>query len=231
MGELVLNFNDAILYQADIDILRDLTAWLNDACIHFYFTYLQTKVPRTKVLFMDPSVITFLMHQCDDEDLQEFSQSFQVPSKYLIIPINDGHGSSNSWKRPGSGSHWSLLVVGLAATGGTKHDYWYLDSVRGSGNAQAAREVAQRITEVIEGDANSADITIQSVPSTPQQRNGHDCGLHCLAFASVFCTVPESLKEIEDDVSASPDGTTMRKLVLEAVERAIQERDGVEAGE
>jgi hypothetical protein len=104
----VLNYHDAILYPSDISLLRCDHEWLNDACIHFYLTVLQQQHPKVK--FMDPSVVTFLMHQCDPEELIDFTKTFDTNYTMFVIPINDCHGNSAAWRNVGSGSHWSLLI-------------------------------------------------------------------------------------------------------------------------
>jgi Ulp1 family protease len=69
--EQVLNFFDAVIYGSDLALVQSQTAWLNDAIIHFYFNVLdqrQKKKGKRNCLFMDPSIISFFMHQVIDED-------------------------------------------------------------------------------------------------------------------------------------------------------------------
>ena len=135
---LVLNYHDAVLYGSDVALLESSTAWLNDACVHFFLTFLQQRYAQ--VQFFDPSVITFLMHQCDQEDLVEFSQGIDKSRSPLVIPINDAHASS-AWKTPGGGAHWSLLV--LQGEHGS-----HFDSVEGN-NRGVAQAVARKFQDVL----------------------------------------------------------------------------------
>ena len=93
-----------------------------------------------RFLFLDPSVVSFFMHQLsidDEEDREEIiglyknnwglgfastSDHTMMPNQrqngggdknvVMMIPINDNHaGSSLSFQSPGSGNHWSLLLV------------------------------------------------------------------------------------------------------------------------
>lgn len=170
-NKLVLNYRDAILYGSDFELLRNEKDWLNDACMHFYLTVLQEG--HHDIKFMDPSVITFLKHQCDEEDLKEFAASFNRGCCMYMIPINDGHANSTAWQRPGGGSHWSLLCV-------RGEEYLHFDSVVGN-NASAARAVANIFSQILKHD-NAAVREVK----TPQQQNGYDCGLHALAAAELL---------------------------------------------
>jgi len=86
------------------------------------------------VHFIDPSVVSFFMHQLsinDEDDIDEMislcqgwgiqndvkpikddERSIKLSATMLIVPINDNHSASSiSFQTPGGGSHWSLLVV------------------------------------------------------------------------------------------------------------------------
>ena len=68
-NDLILNYHDAVIYQSDLAILKSPTAWLNDACIHFFLTKLQREDGiDPKDTFLDPSVLSFFMNQCSDEE-------------------------------------------------------------------------------------------------------------------------------------------------------------------
>eukprot|EP00957_Ditylum_brightwellii_P134824 10279501-Ditylum_brightwellii.AAC.1 len=70
-------------------------------------------------MFLDPSVISFMMHQCDDEDLHDLASSWTITgTKRFFIPINDNFGASKrKFGIPGGGNHWSLLLVVLMIQG------------------------------------------------------------------------------------------------------------------
>ena len=171
--KFILNYNDAVLYESDLELLASETEWLNDACIHFYLTVLQQRLPHIKL--MDPSVVTFFMHQCDDDDMLEFSRSFDKTYSAYIVPINDGHAKSSVWQKVGCGTHWSLLLI--------RSDFVYLhaDSVAGK-NSHAAQAVADMMSTIL---GHNTLISVTEL-RTPQQHNGYDCGIHTLAAAEIL---------------------------------------------
>lgn len=208
-NELVVNYNDAVIYGKDLGLLESNTAWLNDACIHYQLARLQqTHDPTAKsILFLDPAVVSFLMHQVQDEDeMREFTAGYHnfESTKLIFVPINDNMGSQN-WQTPGLGSHWSLLLVLLlpvlpshASVEETKTPlFFHFDSVTGS-NQKAADAVATKMYQALEmthieharvhpsvqRDLEQTTIQVQVQPcASPQQRNGYDCGMHVLANA------------------------------------------------
>jgi sentrin-specific protease 8 len=227
---LFLNYNDAVLYGSDMALLDSPTAWLNDACIHFYQTVLaeQQEHQNSSVTFMDPSVVTFLIHQCDEEDLQDFSGSLDRESEMYVISINDGHvSSSTAWRRPGAGSHWSLLVILQGPV------YLHFDSVNG-GNAPAAQAVTRVFSNVL---GHKRDILVTEV-NTPQQRNGFDCGLHALGAAEVLVGAGDlrSANDAEIAVTNSELGrpgfalSLRTKIRTKAIEFAKDYRGATNAG-
>jgi hypothetical protein len=116
------------------------------------------------------------MHQCDDEDLDDFSSGFDKDCDMYFIPINDVHGNTNSWQHQGNGSHWSFLIaIPGTATTTTRSDsirYAHLDSVSGS-NARVAQAVAAVMDKVL-GDRGRGGCAVSVVEVwTPQQFNAH----------------------------------------------------------
>jgi len=199
----LLNYHDAVIYPSDLALLDSRTAWLNDACIHFQMTRLQqrhlkhrqqekggdladngngdgddggTGVEHLEDLFLDPSVVSFLMHQLVDEDDEDYEDelsnlraSWKLPElptetsaqetmqrhrypkrKRIFIPISDQFGASRStFARPGGGSHWSLLLWTINSTKETMNDgFYHFDSSSGY-NAMAAQAVADKVHKVL----------------------------------------------------------------------------------
>jgi hypothetical protein len=174
-NEFVVNYNDAVIYGKDLGLLESNTAWLNDACIHYQFTRLQQthdpdpdSNPTTakSILFLDPAVVSFLMHQVQDKDeMLEFIEGYNhfESTNRIFVPINDNMGSQH-WQTPGLGSHWSLLLVlllpvssssspQLSAAGevttNTTPQFFHFDSVRGS-NHKSAHAVATKLYQAWE---------------------------------------------------------------------------------
>lgn len=183
VDELVVNFHDAVIYGSDLRLVQSGKEWLNDACINFFFAVLRQSASIDHIVFMDPSVVSFFMHQCtNDEDLADFKDGFQYPpTGKIVVPVNDNMTSASHWQRPGGGNHWSLLVI---VTSSIVEDIqcWHFDSVRGSNNAAAAREVTRKMNEFIFRGKGSQLVEA----SAPRQVNGYDCGLHMLAAAELF---------------------------------------------
>jgi sentrin-specific protease 8 len=235
-NELFLNYNDAVLYESDMVLLDSPTAWLNDACIHFYQTVLAEQQEEeqhrksSRITFMDPSVVTFLMHQCDEEDLQDFSGSLDKECEMYVISVNDGHASSTAWRRPGGGSHWSLLVILQDSA-----VYLHFDSVKG-GNAVAAQAVATVFSNVLGHKKNNILVT---EVNTPQQQNGFDCGLHALGAAEVLVLGASNIRSAKDaelaltnsDLGRPGFALTLRtKIRTKATEFAKDYRGATSAG-
>lgn len=131
---LIVNYNDACIYGRDLKLFRSRNGWLNDACIHYQLARLQeTYDPnKKKCLLLDPAVVSFLMHQCeDDEELADFlngyDDCFSSDDAIVFLPIHDTMTANNaSWNQTGQGAHWSLLVVdwsgSLLVESGDKND-------------------------------------------------------------------------------------------------------------
>lgn len=194
-NELILNYQDAVIRVSDLNLLQRPTEWLNDSCIHFFFNRLQQEQPTD--LFMDPAVLSFFMHQCtDDEDIEDFVSSTHFPRKKggkVFIPVNDTMTlGSNAWQLPKSGSHWSLVVATILAQGMV--EFWHFDSVRNSGNQQAAQDIADKMGQHIYSLTGRVKVRDAS---TPSQKNGYDCGIHVLATAQLFSFMGETDDRLE----------------------------------
>lgn len=205
--DLILNYHDAVIYGSDLDLVRDRTSWLNDACIHFFFSLLQhTSASSSTAKFLDPSVVSFFMHQCvDDEDIEDFvGNTFLPTSGKVFIPVNDNMAVGADWQNPHGGSHWSLLVVCISPV---EVQFWHFDSIRGSGNKTAARDIATKMSDSFFPKLPKRNVVDGK---TPEQNNAYDCGVHMLAAAREFATIESSeLKVFESKlqqfVESRPD--------------------------
>jgi len=199
-NKLILNYlGDAVIYSSDLQILDCPTEWLNSDLIHFHSLRLQNEPhlvigsdtksgkdnatdssgehhPNIDCLFLDPTVISFLMHQLDESDEDEVSsltlawklpppnndakqqQQQQHEIKRIFVPINDQHKSSHMAYTPGQyagGTHWSLLVIDIIITSTSEHKtkpeilFYSFDSHRGY-NISAAKAVANKMYSVIQ---------------------------------------------------------------------------------
>lgn len=259
---LVLDYQNACVYRSDLALLESNTAWLNDACIHFQMTRLasgndpekQDTNPTTaagslkeyspRIQCLDPSVVSFFMHQLsfeDEDDLDEMKtlcQSWGLPSEYdqkssnpiiMLLPINDNHGASSlSFQTPGGGTHWSLLLCAIM------QGEWIVFHFDSSGryNAQIASRVANKLqqmqsvcqgendSEAEEGGRNKSSKEILILEcQTPQQTNGYDCGVCTLCNAQAiinFCASDGGLRYV-NKIEAYDDDyqCSSHSLVLE----------------
>ena len=218
---LLLNYHDACVYKSDLRLVESPTEWLNDACINFQMTRLQQKhkdspVSRASVapslVFLDPAVVSYMMHQCDEEDLTDLGQSWSADIRRmstgggadecqpcgLFVPINDHNAAgSAAFQSVGGGNHWSMLLVILSYS---KEDLegrklaidqmLHFDS-HGRCNATAAKAVGAKIYQALSLHNNDAatppnkKVTLTHC-STPQQNNGHDCGIFALGAAEAL---------------------------------------------
>jgi sentrin-specific protease 8 len=199
----VVNYNDAVIYGKDLGLLESNTAWLNDACIHYQLQRLQqTHDPTAKsIVFLDPAVASFLMHQVqDEEEMREFTAGYHhfEFTKCIFVPINDNMGSQH-WQTPGLGSHWSLLLVLLlpvsssssslspspssaaaaAAEVTTTPLFFHFDSVTGS-NQKSAHAVATKFYQAWE----MTQIQQHAHPSVPRDHEQTTIELHVQQCAS-----------------------------------------------
>jgi len=214
-NKVIVNYHDALIYQSDLNLL-DEGQWVNDACINFGMTHLAVRhegncqdggsVIRMK--FLDPSVVSYFMHQLclsDEDDIDELCNLYSMwglsaakstpeqmtsgdyQTLVLFIAVNDNNSTGF-----GSGcNHWSFL---LAVIVNGKHFFFHFDSSAGY-NQQSAIAVSKRIRDIIMVGSNEQSIDDVDVIEcrVPQQVNGYDCGLHTLVTAEVVSEAIDSL--------------------------------------
>lgn len=195
--DLVVNYHDACLHGRDLAILRS-SGWLNADCIHYQLQRLQQEYccsVSSRTLLLDPSVVSFFMHQCEDDDeIEDFANGYDRfrDAVRLLVPISDDMKPSAHWNNPGRGTHWSLLVLiwdSKKEDDGTKPcpRALHFDSIPGSGNAQAACAVAAKFYKLLErlDLVRLTELSMRECP-VPRQKNGYDCGVHVLVTADLL---------------------------------------------
>jgi hypothetical protein len=220
-----INYHDAVLYNADLDILRSKTAWLNDSCIHYQMMRYQFelhKVEGDSVLFMDPSVVSYLMHQCSSlEELMEFSngqrlygfRTFQVDKipasensicvrQIIFLPINDTNAVANMSRFTSAvGNHWSLLVVIILVVKLQKNHPGYIfqplhlhfDSMKNSTNCAPAVAVARKMNLVLFLDA----LSINDSSSRKQPMQERDSAISTDEILYRNCKTPQQINSCD----------------------------------
>lgn len=223
MNPLLLNYHDACIYKSDLRLVESPTEWLNDACINFQMTRLQQKRSATRranecgggpLLFLDPAVVSYMMHQCDEDDLADLGRSWGTDLQRmvdgdhssedgcrlcgLLVPVNDHNAAAEL--TVGGGNHWSMLLVVLSYSSHSKagegekcvvDQLMHFDS-HGRCNATAAQAVSSKICRAFSlcNDNNATATPPNKVTlthcSTPQQTNGHDCGIFALGAAEAL---------------------------------------------
>ena len=151
----------------------------------------------------------------DQDEIDDFVNNTQFPGckgnnkrgGIISIAVNDNmstmssaSNNNNNWQVPGSGNHWSLLVadVGVVSEERCEKDtkdasssmrntlrFWHFDSIRNSGNIQAAEDIAAKICLHVYPKASILTKSVHQA-DTPQQQNGYDCGVHVLGAAKIL---------------------------------------------
>jgi Ulp1 family protease len=134
MAALITTLLDADIYESDLDLFRG-KSWLNDSCINYCLRQLELRISNRNILLMNPSVVSFLMIQCDEEDdYRELATGIEINTReWIFVPVNN----SDSFFTVST--HWSLLLV-QTKTGKSYH----FDSC-GMHNNTAAQLTAEKI--------------------------------------------------------------------------------------
>ena len=139
MSTLLASLLDANIYGDDLALFRP-TNWLNDSCINYCFRRLEQQIQNNSILFMDPSVVYFLLIQCTTtEEHCELSLGIRIMERtWVFIPVNN----SDTFDTPSS--HWSLLVLHVSSG-----ELFHFDSC-GMSNNHAAQFTAVKLFALIE---------------------------------------------------------------------------------
>jgi len=212
-----LTYYDVRLTVEDINCLKD--DWLTDNNIAFYEEYLEhaelVKYPSSKIILLRPSISYLIAYA---QDLSAIASALPPlrEASHIFLPIND---NPNPEVAEG-GTHWSLLVVGVA-----NRVAFHYDSLQEGNNAQA-RDITRRLEVLL-----NKRLGFFGLPDTPQQENSMDCGMHvCMTMyhllvhrllqASASESVDMSMGNKRQD--ASQGRKEMLKLIEKLRFRAIR---------
>ncbi|KAL9241049.1 hypothetical protein vseg_015207 [Gypsophila vaccaria] len=212
--DMILSYNDTVLRRSDLDILSG-PYFLNDRIIEFYFSYLSSSYLSDGVHLVAPSTAFWLQNCADKETLKAFIEPLNLATKELVIfPVNNNDDVTQAE----GGSHWSLIVFYKAANVFVHHDSF------GQSNSKYSRKLYSSVVEFVAN--SSSGIKYVEHQSSPQQKNGYDCGLFVLAIASVICSWYTSnthvdgehiwLCSVEDQVTQSTV-SELRKEILNLI--------------
>lgn len=160
-----LSYGDVCLTVEDINCLK-ADDWLTDNNIAFYEEYLEhvelVRHPSANIILLRPS-ISYLI-ACT-QDLSTIMSALPPlrGATHIFIPIND---NPNPEVAEG-GTHWSLLVVGVA-----DRVAFHYDSLQDTNDPQA-RDMTRRLESLL-----GSRLRFMWLPDTPQQENTADCGVH-----------------------------------------------------
>ncbi|KAI9026676.1 hypothetical protein CLU79DRAFT_742885, partial [Phycomyces nitens] len=168
MTSKLLQFHDVLVRMDDYRTL-DEEQWLNDTILEFHMEYLErTSVqPKTSIKLLRPAIVQLITHTQDPREIISALPPDLNQQSAIFIPVNDGRPSAAN-----SGSHWSLLVFLRPSCA-----FYYYDSMRYS-NIQEARLTARQMSLLL-GLTKKPEF----IPtSTPQQKNGADCGVYVIGI-------------------------------------------------
>lgn len=171
--EKILSYNDVVLRRSDLGILGG-PHFLNDRIIEFYLSYLHSQYPSPDILLVPPSISFWITNCPDVESVKDVVKPLNLPEKKLVFfPVND---NIDLLKAEG-GNHWSLLAFERDANLYVHHDSF------GGYNTCHAKRLYEAVVPHMESSGTAFCGRFVECSSTPQQKNGYDCGLYVLAIA------------------------------------------------
>ena len=206
MDAVVLSYGDTLIRQSDLDIIKS-DQWLNDQIIGFFFEFCQKeKHSGSGCIFPGPEV-TQCIKLIEAEQLSVILGPLALSSHTAVfLPVNNNQDPDS----PG-GSHWSLLVLD-----NRNKIFYHLDSlsdnVRGA-NSSEAKALAGKISQY-----EGIKLNIREVPVT-QQKNGFDCGVHCLVNADRVANQIKDHQSLTDIKSLQDPVCNKRTEILELIDK------------
>ena len=226
---MVLNYNDACLYDSDVALIQNPRGWLNSSCIHFQLMRLQSSFDVNRIHFMDPSALSFFIQYCkDSDDIADFCNGLDLKSKTaIVLPINSTFAPGIDCAA-GGGTHWSLLVI-IQKMEGVKNmrHAFHLDSAQGM-NTTAAQNVAKRFYGALLEQHHSVEAYEALVTECriPQQNNGYDCGVFTLIAADFSAQAIFDHLIKCNDIRVEDDWIRIWKKIIEnSIERVTNVSD------
>ncbi|CAL6339686.1 unnamed protein product [Bathycoccus prasinos] len=200
---VLLDYKDLVrVRRSDLWRVCEHDGWINDIVMNFCFERHRERARdeqfrRLKGELIDPNVAHFL-HHGDILDAAQLLKDLELDgSKLFCLPVNDETDLSLHV----GGCHWSLLVHTPAVTADIPARWSHIDSMSHK-NIPHAEKMAKQIAKGLlinegrgshflstagDGDAgkenNNFEVELFSLEDTPQQKNGHDCGIFVIELA------------------------------------------------
>jgi hypothetical protein len=200
---VLLDYKDLVrVRRSDLWRVCEHDGWINDIVMNFCFARHKERerdeyFRELKGELIDPNVAHFLQHG-DILDVAQLLKDLDLDSsKLFCLPVNDETDLSLHV----GGCHWSLLVHTPAVTADIPARWSHIDSMSHK-NIPHAEKMAKQIAKGLlinegrgshflstagDGDAgkenNNFEVELFSLEDTPQQKNGHDCGIFVIELA------------------------------------------------
>ena len=195
------------IYAKDVATLEP-RQWLGDQVIAFLLETFSERASASgatppSLLLLEPSVSFTAAMVGEASVLREMlsvpAGGSSVPlvqqlavAQLVVMPVNNNEDASVAE----GGGHWSLLVfrrAGDEKRSGPRFEHY--DSAAGA-NGPNAQAVMRAIAPLLLGSADFSSLP-KPIPQfvrmvTPQQANGHDCGVYMLAIAELLCCGTEA---------------------------------------
>jgi sentrin-specific protease 8 len=147
--------------------------WITDTIIEFTFEYFEREIfvkHDNRFAFIRPAIVYLIVHSSDINSLKGAIPDDFDQKDTIFMPINDNEGNQ------AGGTHWSLLVYNRAV-----NMFMHYDSLCNS-NERVARNCCQKISKLLNAPAAAGFVLMES----PQQRNGHDCGMYVVKLTRIL---------------------------------------------
>lgn len=132
-------------------------------------------------------------------------EPLEISNKQLVfIPINNNQNPLSS-----GGSHWSLVVFNRS------DETYYIYDSSNQCNIDFAKYTIKRMDPFVRTNSNNCQMKVIE-KSTPQQRNGYDCGVYVLAITESIAKHSGSDDNLFNEVTPQVV-TALRKRVLELI--------------
>lgn len=207
---------DITLHAHDVATLRP-GGWLGDMVIAYFFERLAGSAGGGVVL-LEPSTAFTAATLGDADVLREMLSVAPTggatpladelaAANLVLIPVNDNEDPDAAE----GGGHWSLLVFRRHGQEGGAARFEYYDSLLASNLAHAKRVAATLAPLLLPQTAgdSAGRLPVACLP-TPQQANGHDCGVYVIAIAAIVAGAPSeaSGQPLSEAVSAAVSALT-----------------------